>query len=255
MRALGMGTAPSSAAGGGESPSWRAGGGNPSRFPASRALLHISEKPGQPLRGFISGAVSLRSHTRRWLRPCPGRAVGMLGRAKGSQWLWGAQWGGRKGLVGLGFCRNREQTLGPKMWGALGGLCARVGYGGGERILWVVGGQCGRRDVPVPPVPSPPAMGSPGVRAGSLQSGDTQGWGKRELGKVGNGPLGDPAWGGGEKKSFHGAFPSSSRASWSSTSAGSSPARGRWRCRSAMPSWKASPSSCTGSASSTSARR
>lgn len=38
------------------------------------------------------------------------------------------------------------------------------------------------------------------MRAGSLQSGDTQGWGKKELGEVGNNPLGDPAWGGGEKK-------------------------------------------------------
>lgn len=97
----------------GDLPAGEAGGGNPSRFPASRALLHISEKPGQSLRGFISGAVSLRSRTRRWLRPCPGRAVGMLGRAKGSRWLWGVQWGGRKGLMGLGFCRNRGRTLGP----------------------------------------------------------------------------------------------------------------------------------------------
>lgn len=38
------------------------------------------------------------------------------------------------------------------------------------------------------------------MRAGSLQSGDTQGWGKKELGEVGSNPLGDPAWGGGEKK-------------------------------------------------------
>lgn len=53
----------------------------------------------------------------------------------------------------------------------------------------------------------------------------------------------------------HGAFTFSSRASWSSTSAGSCPARGRWPCRSVMPSWRASPSSCTGSASLTSARR
>lgn len=78
----------------GNHPAGKAGAGNPSRFPASWALLYIPEKGGQSLSLFILGAVRLWLLTRR-LWPRGGRAWGGHGwrrdgdvaEPKRGQWL------------------------------------------------------------------------------------------------------------------------------------------------------------------------